>query len=66
MMADMTTEQHGDGPVAITQAGHRYVGHWHGDVAVFSDGQAFRAGIGWLGNEESRRIIPHICQGHAQ
>ena len=49
-------------PVAITQNGQRYVGHWHDDVAVFSDGQAFRAGRGWLGKVESQALIPLICK----
>ncbi|KKN75219.1 hypothetical protein LCGC14_0382180 [marine sediment metagenome] len=55
-MATQTT------PVVLEQAGHRYVGHWHDDIAVFSDGSAFRAGRGWLGYQEAKDLIPRICQ----
>lgn len=42
-----------------------YVDHWHGDIAIFSDGQAYRiGGHGWLTTTEAREMIRRICQGH--
>ena len=49
-------------PAVLVQGEHRYVGHWHGDIAIFGDGEAFRAGVGWLGNTEARDMIPRLCQ----
>ena len=53
-------------PTATLQDGHRYVGHWHGQIAVYGDAIAFRAGHGWLGYEEACALIPSVCQEHAR
>jgi len=52
--------------VTLTQNGHRYVGHWHGDIAVFGQGEAFRAGLGWLTYSEANDMIPRLCGEEAQ
>ena len=45
-------------PVTWTQNGQT---HWHDDIAIFSDGHAFKAGRGWFTWAESKRLVTELC-----
>ena len=48
-------------PVTLTQSGETMHGHWHDDIAIFSDGHAFKAGRGWFTWPESKRLATKLC-----
>ena len=48
-------------PVTLTQNGQTMRGHWHDDIAIFSDGHAFKAGRGWFTWTESKRLAARLC-----